>query len=264
MAGSLLRSPPARILVPNFRGVPTPAVGGIVVLAGLLAGETVLVLGDLVSPIGVVSRTAASVDTYGILILALGFFALGAVDDLMGAGTARSFRGHARALRRGIMTGGALKAIGGGMLGLIAGSLWERRLGPAVADALLVALSANLINLLDLRPGRAAKVFLVSWVPLAIAGPAAAYVAISSTVAAAVAVWVPLDLRERGMLGDSGSNLIGAVLGGGFALVLPFPGKLAALLLVGALTLAAERWSFTAVIGRVGPLRWFDQLGRSS
>lgn len=269
----LLRSVPARLIVRNFRGAEVPAVGGVVVLAALLSVEAVLALVALIRPValdssrgtlspGAVPVTFLSLDHVGLLLLALGFFALGAVDDLAGPGDARGFRGHLSSLARGIVTGGAIKAFGGFALALVVGGLWELRAGPAVLDAFLIALSANIINLLDVRPGRATKAFLAGWVPLAAAGWTAPFLPSSAVVAAAALVWLPADLRERGMLGDAGANLLGGVLGAGLALQLPTGGKLAAAGGLAALTIVSEVWSFSSAIRRIPPLRFLDRLGR--
>src|SRR5437870_634572 len=81
-------------------------------------------------------------------------------------------------------------------------------------------------------------------------------------VAAATLLWLAPDLGERGMLGDVGANLLGAVLGAGAVLSLGVPGRLAVLGVLVALTAAAERWSFSRAIDATPPLRWLDRLGR--
>jgi UDP-GlcNAc:undecaprenyl-phosphate GlcNAc-1-phosphate transferase len=277
LARSLVSSRPSGLTIRNFRGVEIPVVGGVVVVASILAAELVLaairLLGNGVIAPGVVPPSAllASTANAGLLLLAVGFFALGGADDLLGrpnpAGApglpqSKGFRGHAQALSQGIVTGGVLKAAGGGVLGLIAGALWESHPAAALLDGLLVALGANLLNLLDLRPGRAAKAFLICAAALFAAGVGAGSLPVLAATAVAVLVWLPLDLGERGMLGDAGANLLGGVLGGAAALELAMPAKLATAFVLVVLTAASERWSFTAAIDRVPPLRWADRLGR--
>jgi UDP-N-acetylmuramyl pentapeptide phosphotransferase/UDP-N-acetylglucosamine-1-phosphate transferase len=262
LCGSLLAHPPSGLLRTNFRGSRVAVVGGIVILAGLLAGEVGLTLAYLLHPRGGAGPTFASRDHWGLLVVALGFFGLGLLDDVAGNARSRGFRGHARALARGEVTTGALKALGGAAIGLMAGALWEGRLGPALLDAAILALAANFVNLLDLRPGRASKGFLVAWVVLASIAWGSAYVVLTLPVAAATLLWLAPDLGERGMLGDVGANLLGAVLGAGAILSLGLSGRLAVLGGLVALTAAAERWSFSRAIDATPPLRWFDQLGR--
>jgi hypothetical protein len=124
------------------------------------------------------------------------------------------------------------------------------------ADTLLagavVAAAANMLNLFDLRPGRALKVGLVAGAVLGEPGIAGTCVGL-----------LPADLQERTMLGDAGANALGAVLGVGLLRRLAGrPARAAALLVLAALTAASESVSFSAVIDSSPPLRWLDQLGR--
>jgi hypothetical protein len=128
------------------------------------------------------------------------------------------------------------------------------RLAEGVLDSMLIAGTANLTNLFDLRPGRAAKVALLLGAGLLGAGSA-------PYVGAAIGC-LPADLGELAMLGDCGANALGAGIGTVAAARLPLAGKLAALLAVTALTAASERVSFTTVIETTSALRWLDRLGR--
>ncbi len=261
----MLRHRFRRLRINNYRGHRVSAVGGVVIAATLALVEWItwlsgkLALGDA----AFLGREGSAVHL-GTLILALGFFALGFVDDLAGGGRSRKgLAGHLGALRNGDVTTGAIKAIGGLGLALAVSLWWERLFVPtAILDALVVALAANFINLLDLRPGRAAKGFLILWLLPAVAARNSAYLPISAAVAAAVIAWTPADLREQGTLGDAGANMIGAVLGAGLVAASGVPGRFAALALLIGVTLASERVSFTKVIERTKPLRWLDNLGR--
>ena len=118
---------------------------------------------------------------------------------------------------------------------------------------------ANLLNLFDLRPGRAIKVALLAGGLLApSAGGAAA-----APLAAAAAL-LPEDLGERSMLGDGGANALGAMLGAAAATSLPRPARIAALGVIVGLTAASEVVSFSQVIDRTPAMRWADSLGRSA
>ncbi len=125
-------------------------------------------------------------------------------------------------------------------------------------DTALVAGCANLINLLDLRPGRAAKAAVLAAVPLLVTGGAPA----AAAAAGASCALLPADLREEVMIGDCGANVLGGLLG--LAVVRGFrrPARAVVLVAVTALTLASERISFSAVIEQVPALRRIDQLGR--
>jgi hypothetical protein len=199
-----------------------------------------------------------------IALAGAGAAAFGGYDDLKGSGDRRGFRGHLGALARGEVTTGALKIAGIGATGLAAGVLAARdRRGSAVDIVLntgLIAGGANLLNLFDLRPGRAVKVTLATGALLGAASPAGRLAA-AAPVGAALAV-LPEDLGERAMLGDSGANALGAMLGAGAAAVLPRKARIAVLAAVTGLTAASEVVSFTRVIERTPPLRWLDMLGR--
>jgi hypothetical protein len=136
------------------------------------------------------------------------------------------------------------------------------RAGGRVADAVLttglVAGSANLVNLLDLRPGRAGKASALV-AAATVGGPAGGLVA--GPLGATLGV-LPADLGEEVMLGDAGANAVGALLGLRLAAV-PSRGRRAALLAaITALTLASEKVSFTQVIEATPGLRELDRLGR--
>jgi hypothetical protein len=184
----------------------------------------------------------------------LGAAAVGRYDDAVGgADGVKGFRGHLAALRAGRLTAGSVKLLGIGTAGVLAGAcLRPRGIVDVLLDGAVIAESANLLNLLDLRPGRALKV-----------GAAAALVLGESGVAGACGALLPADLGERTMLGDAGANALGAVLGVSLLSRLPRRrGRLGALGVLTALTAASERVSYSAVIDATPPLRWLDRLGR--
>ena len=166
--------------------------------------------------------------------------AIGAADDLW-SGEERGFREHLRRRR----TTGVLKLVGIPVFGL-----WRTR---SVSGALLVALSANAVNQLDTRPGRALKAFALGSLLLGGAPRRAC---------AAAVLLAPYDLREMAMLGDSGSNTLGAVLG------LRSVGKFterqrwSAIAALAGLTLLGERRSLGALIEKTPVFRELDALGR--
>lgn len=191
------------------------------------------------------------------LLAGLGAAAVGAYDDVAGAREDqrrdKGLRGHAAALRQGRLSAGAVKVVGIGVVGLLSARLAGRpRAADVVVDGALVAVSANLLNLFDLRPGRALKVGLV----------AAAAVDEPGAAGAALAL-LPGDLGERTMLGDAGANGLGAVLGVALARrVAGRRGRLVALAAGLGLTAASEVVSYSRVIDAVPPLRALDRLGR--
>ena len=149
-----------------------------------------------------------------VLVAVVGFGLLGLLDDLLGDGDARGFRGHSRALGRGRVTTGLCKLAGGAALALVLAAAAHADTGiQPFVDAALIALAANLANLLDRAPGRTTKFAMLCYVPIVfVCGTGATGVATAVVAGAALAL-LPDDLRERLMLGDTGANVLGAVLG---------------------------------------------------
>jgi UDP-N-acetylmuramyl pentapeptide phosphotransferase/UDP-N-acetylglucosamine-1-phosphate transferase len=230
-------------------------------------GEAVTLLEGPVAVLGALAGVAAAPSTSGrvkaaALLAGSVSGAVGAYDDLAGATQTKGFRGHLGALRRGEVTSGAVKILGVGAAGLAAAALLPRRskgfgaVVEIVADGALIAGTANLTNLMDLRPGRAVKAVTALSAPVAlVSGPAAA-------VVGAAAASAPSDLNERSMLGDCGANGLGAITGTALAASLPRPLKVLALGAVVALNLASEKVSFTKVIAETPVLDKIDQWGR--
>ena len=185
-------------------------------------------------------------------VASLGAGLAGAYDDLHGEpGDAKGFRGHLTALRHGRLTSGATKLLAITATSLLAAAS-RRRPRELLVSGAVIAGSANLVNLLDLRPGRALKVGALGGLVLGQPG-----------VVGCCAALLPADLGERRMLGDAGANALGAGLGVALAdRVRGRRGRHAALAALIALTAASEWVSFSAVIDRTPALRRLDQLGR--
>jgi hypothetical protein len=197
----------------------------------------------------------------------LGIVFLGFLDDSLGRGeavaTPRGWRGHWAALRAGSLSTGAIKAIGA--LALAAYVVSGRGLEDwrYVADVALLILATNLFNLLDLRPGRAEKGLVLLGVGLCLAAWTFAPLELLGIFVGPVLVGAWLTLGEKAMLGDTGSNLIGAVAGIWLLTTLGGEGRLIALAIVLALTIYGELRSISKTIDSVPPLRWLDSLGRA-
>jgi hypothetical protein len=231
----------------NHRGEPVTLLEGPAVAAGAA-------LAAAATP-GLPGRTRAA-----LLATAAGAAVFGGYDDLAGSGGRRGFRGHLGALAHGELTTGAAKLGGIGATGLAASALLGGGPVDALLNAGLIAGGANLVNLFDLRPGRASKVTVAGAALLATASPAAAPLA--AVPAGAALALLGEDLGERAMLGDAGANALGALLGTAAAVGLGRPARIALLTGIIGLTAASEVVSFTKVIERTPPLRWLDMLGR--
>ncbi|MEU7842641.1 hypothetical protein AB0B39_16950 [Micromonospora sp. NPDC049114] len=249
----------------NFRGRTVTLAAGPALAAGATAA-------------GVFGATSAA-SGGAALVAGLGAGGVGLYDDVVGARpeqkAAKGFAGHLAALREGRVTAGLVKIAGVGAAGLGAAALLaadprvaahprRQRHGAVgrgvdvVLGAGVIAGTANLLNLLDLRPGRAIKSGLLLGVPLA-GGP---HGGIAAGAAGAAAGLLPDDLSEDVMLGDSGANALGALLGVALAARSGPLGRAGLLAVLAGLTAASEKVSFTAVIQRTPGLRQLDALGR--
>lgn len=251
-------------LRPNYRGAMLPVgIGAVPAVAALTAFT-------LAAGVGAVPPAAALAASFPALAMALA----GAIDDAWGDRSVRGLRGHVRAALAGRWTTGALKALTGMAAGLVGGVLVSpHSVTGALLAAGLIAGSANGVNLLDLRPGRAWKLLVAAWLSLAAvrlltgawagigADPDPAFV-LGAASLGALAVYGPWDLRGQVMMGDAGANSLGALLGVGMALGLPPGSQAAALVGWAALHVVAEKSSLSAVIERVPLLRRVDAWGR--
>src|SRR5947208_11289817 len=244
----------------NFRGATVAFPAGIAIpVAALLALIPLALLAEL-----------AKVDVFepgvrGAFLYVVGVALLGLLDDLVGSqAPARGWRGHARAARSGILSTGAIKAAG--TLGLAVFVLWGS--GLTAAEYLLavgvLVVATNLFNLLDLRPGRSAKALVLVGAALVIGSTDVHPMWTVALFLGPILVLLPLDLREVGMLGDTGSNVIGAVAGVWLILTLTTTLGLAiAAGILALITLYGEFRSISAFVERTPGLRQLDLLGRS-
>lgn len=245
---------PRRFSVENWAGRTVPAVLGIAFYTAFVCGYPVALL---VGPAEIWPRTVEFLGGFAAALMTL----VGLVDDVYG-GAARGFRGHLSELVRLRFTTGSLKLIVGVSLAVVLAMAIGGSGLRIAAAAILIAISTNLANALDIRPGRTLKVVipLLAVVWTVSAGEPIGTLAAAS-LGAAVGV-LPFDLTERGMLGDAGSNPLGLLSGLGLALILPIWGLIVAAAVVLALQVAAETVTISRLIEAVPPLRWFDRLGR--
>jgi hypothetical protein len=196
----------------------------------------------------------------------LGVSLLGLLDDALGRGAApgtpRGWRGHARTAVGGGFSTGAIKAAGALALAAYATSGLGQQGLRYVADLALLLLATNLFNLLDLRPGRVEKALILLLAGLCLGAWTAAPLDLLGLFIGPVLVVAVFTLREQAMLGDTGSNLVGAVAGVALLTTLGDTGRLIALGVVAALTVFGEFRSISAVIERVPLLRALDSFGR--
>lgn len=242
----------------NFRDRNVPVAGGLVLVLGVLTVAAVVVMAQVG---GEFDATVGG--EVALLVIVVGFGLLGFVDDAVGSGRERGFKGHLRELARGRLSAGGLKLVGGAAVAVVAASLTgASSIGDLLRDAAVIALAANLMNLLDLAPGRAIKASAIVFLTLVVVGAGNGLLrGTAVTVGAALGLLWP-DLRERVMMGDTGANPLGAALGLGVILVCAPTTRLVVMVALLLLNAASEFVSFSRVIAGVPPLRMLDGVGR--
>ncbi len=240
----------------NYRGRTLPVPLGIAIVPSALIALVVVV------PLARLADLDIYPDNLGFAVVFIpGIALLGLVDDAL-SGSGRGWRGHGRDVLSGSLSTGLLKA--GGTLGLamlVASSLPGSKAEFLLAVAVLV-LATNAFNLLDLRPGRSAKAFVLLGIGLTAATQNTLALAGLGIFVAPVLVAGFYDLREKAMLGDAGSNAIGGLAGLWIVLTLDTDGQLIALGILLALNLFGEFRSISNVIEKIPGLRHLDSLGR--
>lgn len=273
----------------NFHGVTVSLRGGVAMAGASVASAAVA------SALSDQPRAAL-----GGVVASLGGGLAGYIDDVDqgahdGGKVAKGLKGHLGALAHGQVTTGVIKIAGIGASALAASALVGSKAtsvsGKAADLALntvLIAGTANLANLLDLRPGRALKATVLVAAPLSYFSCAAAKTPASGASGAASATPAALasasgasaqrllasglnaaaitalveDLQETTMLGDTGANAAGALLGTSLAANDSWKLRLGTALGVVGLILASEKVSFSKVIAANPALNWLDQLWR--
>jgi UDP-GlcNAc:undecaprenyl-phosphate GlcNAc-1-phosphate transferase len=249
----------------NYRGRALPFPLGVLVLAAALLSLVPLVLVERIA-----STEVFEPQLVLVLVYTLGVACLGSIDDAYGTTkdsrvpAPRGWRGHARAVLRGEFSTGALKA--GGSLGLALAlmSFAEHSTGRWLLASAVLVLATNLFNLLDLRPGRAVKAFVLLGAGLTVGSSELLPLWALGLFAGPALVAGVYDVRERAMLGDTGANLLGALAGLWLVLVLSTTGLQIALALLILFTVYGEFRSISALVEKTPGMRWLDSLGRPS
>jgi UDP-GlcNAc:undecaprenyl-phosphate GlcNAc-1-phosphate transferase len=262
LTAALLAPPLRRALLdgghlrPNYRQRELPFPFGLLIVSSALLALIPLTL----------LTQLAEVDLFYpqlgmIVIYTLGVGLLGLIDDCFSDHT-RGWRGHGRRVLAGGFSTGALKAAGSLGLALYVMSQQGLSTGRLVLAAAVLVLATNLLNLLDLRPGRSTKAFVVLGAGLAIGSQSLRTLWALGLFAAPALIAGLYDLRERTMLGDTGANLLGALAGLWLVLELSSTGQLIALGLLVAITIYGEFRSISGFVERTPGLRELDSWGR--
>jgi UDP-N-acetylmuramyl pentapeptide phosphotransferase/UDP-N-acetylglucosamine-1-phosphate transferase len=239
----------------NYRGRRLMVVLGLLIISGIAGALLPRWIGTWIRHADWSELQAAMVG--GSLLVGVA----GLYDDLRG-GQVRGLRGHFRELRRGRVSSGVVKILGatGGatlVAAVVGGGSVRLLLG-----VLVMAGCANLWNLLDVAPGRALKYFLLAALALVGLEWHSDFARFGAAGIGAALFVFPSDLRERGMLGDAGSNVLGFIVGVGLLMSLPTWALWVALAAILILHALGETVTLSRIIEATPPLRWFDRLGR--
>jgi UDP-GlcNAc:undecaprenyl-phosphate GlcNAc-1-phosphate transferase len=242
----------------NFLGQEIPGSVGFIFPISYIVGYVLVIVFERERPLVWIGPRES------LLILLLGMCLLGLLDDLLGTHETSGFKGHIKEAILGRFSTGVLKALGGLLLAMAASAPFSRHIWDLFLNGALIALGANLFNLLDMRPGRSLKVFF----PL-LAGMIVlnwrlenAFIPYLLSVGAIALVLFPGDLSRKFMLGDSGSNVLGATVGLAIVIGAGAWWRLGVLVLFAFLNILSEKYSFSRIIGSIRVLNWLDSLGR--
>jgi len=245
----------------NYRGVEVAFPAGVGIIAAAFVALIPLALIDELADSNVFRPDSGIVLAY-VTAVAL----LGLLDDVVGSAhddLPRGWRGHARATLRGGFSTGALKAAGSLGVALFVLSGRGASAGQYLLSVALLVLATNFFNLLDLRPGRSIKALVLLGAGLTIGSSDVHPLWTVGLFAGPVLVLLPLDLGERAMLGDTGSNVIGAIAGLWLVLTLSTLGQAIALGVIAVATVYGEFRSLSELIERAPILRQLDSFGRA-
>lgn len=243
------------VIRPNYKNEMIPVGMGIVFLPMIIINSIILGFVTL-NNIWFVSSSNYNLNIVWLLCLALYIFSMmamffaGALDDLIGNRNVSGLKGHFKSLFKGELTTGGFKALFGGFVGLVVSVCISSSIVDIIVNTLIIALSTNLMNLFDLRPGRAIKVYLVIMIPIYITLTGYTKV-FPLLILPNVLAYFNIDLKARGMMGDTGSNVLGISIGVLMALGYGIKVRLAWLVFLILMHLITEKFSLTKIIEKI-------------
>ena len=254
------------VIRPNYKNEMIPVGMGIVFLPMIIINSIILGFVTL-NNIWFVSSSNYNLNIVWLLCLALYIFSMmamffaGALDDLIGNRNVSGLKGHFKSLFKGELTTGGFKALFGGFVGLVVSVCISSSIVDIIVNTLIIALSTNLMNLFDLRPGRAIKAYLVIMIPIYITLTGYTKV-FPLLILPNVLAYFNTDLKARGMMGDTGSNVLGISIGVLMAFGYGIKVRVAWLVFLILMHLITEKFSLTKIIEKNKVLKFIDDLGR--
>ena len=238
---------------PNYKGEMIPVSMGIVFLPMIIINGIILAF----FTVDFISLSCLFIFIFGMMAM---FFA-GIIDDTIGNRDVSGLKGHFKSLFKGTLTTGGFKALFGGFVGLIISVSISKDIIDIVVNTLVIALSTNLMNLFDLRPGRAIKVYLV--IMITIVFTLSGYIQILPLLMLPnVLAYFNFDLKAKAMMGDTGSNVLGISIGILMVLGYTLKVRIVWLVFLVLIHLLTEKFSLTKIIEKNKVLNFIDRLGR--
>lgn len=201
---------------------------------------------------------------YHLFLMGIVFISfLGFIDDSLGQRDTLGFKGHFTALFRGKLTTGGLKAVGGGLIAFFLAFFLSDGWLNILLNTFIIALATNMLNLLDLRPGRAIKGFFLCLLIIVVLAVFALDPLLIAPVVGVVLAYFPEDLQAKTMMGDAGSNVLGLSLGIISIMSLSLLPRTGILIFLIAVHVYTEKFSLSRTIENNSILRAIDEWGRS-
>ena len=198
--------------------------------------------------------------SYVICTILIGF--IGMIDDFIGETDIKGFKGHIKSLFKGRLTTGGLKAVVGLILAILFSASLSNNYIDMIVNIFLITLFTNIVNLFDLRPGRANKVFIFMSIILIITAYIKDYNFIIYSAIGIILVYIRYDLKAKSMMGDVGSNSLGITLGIFCVLSQTLTVKTVYLTILIVLHIISELSSFSKIIKNNKFLSYLDNIGR--
>lgn len=243
----------SNVIRPNYKKDMIPVSMGLVFLPTIVINAIILLY-----------FTQNNKDLLYVFMYIFGLIAMclvGILDDIIGNRDVSGLKGHFKSLFKGTLTTGGFKALFGGFVGLTISVAISKNIIDIGINTLIIALSTNLMNLLDLRPGRAIKVYLVIILTLffTLIGYPKGLILI---LLPSVLVYFKEDIKAKAMMGDTGSNVLGISIGILIAIGYARPIRLAWLIFLIFIHILTEKYSLTKIIENNKVLNFIDKLGR--
>nr|WP_293426087.1 glycosyl transferase [Peptostreptococcus sp.] len=237
----------------NYRGDMIPVGLGLVFIPSLVINSIILIYSNIVPE--------KIIMIYMLLFASIAMSFVGIIDDSLGNRGVTGLIGHFKALFKGSLTTGAFKALLGGFVGLTLAVTLSKSIPNIIVATLVVALSTNMMNLFDLRPGRAIKAYVILAIIIFLAS-AKFNREVMMLIVPAVLAYFYFDLRALTMMGDAGSNVLGVSIGVFIVSSFDLPVQLVSLVLLVAIHVLTEKFSLTKIIENNKFLNYVDKLGR--